>query len=110
MIDETWRAHTDADTISNFQKPLLEQDPFFGITHVLERIIKRSNEVRWPSRFLAIDEEIIALLGKCGASQYCKDKKNKRGPKVFSLNGCNFLGVTSDSIFRSEKIIKGYYH
>ena len=30
MIDETWRAHTDADTISNFQKPLLEQDPFFG--------------------------------------------------------------------------------
>ena len=92
MMDETWRAHTDADTISNFQKPLLEQDPFFGITHVLERIIKRSNEVRWPSRFLAIDEEIIALLGKCGASQSCKDKKNK-GVQKFSVSTGAIFGA-----------------
>ena len=112
MIDETWRAHTEADTKANFAKPFIEQDPFFGVSAVLERLMQRANEIRWPSRWLALDEEIISLLGKSGVIQYAKDKKNQRGPKVFALNGCNFIGTTVDSLLEmtNKGITKGYYH
>lgn len=48
----------------------------------------------------------------CGASQYCKDKKNSRGPKVISLNGSTFCGTTVDSLINQtgKGIKKGYYH
>ena len=112
MLDECWQAHTTKDLEKNFAKPYHEQDPFFGVTAVLERLMQRANEIRFPSRFLALDEEIIQLLGRCGASQFAKDKKNQRGPKVFALNGCNFLGTTVESLLAMTGIgiKKGYYH
>ena len=57
-----------------------------------------------------MDEEIISLLGRCNVAQYCKDKKNTRGPKVFSLNGCNLLEPTLGSLLETKNILKGYYH
>ena len=110
MLDETQQAHTEADTKAT--KPFIEQDPYFGVSDVLERLLQRANEIRWPSRWLALDEEIISLLGKSGVIQYAKDKKNQRGPKVFALNGCNFLGSTVESLLEmtNSGIAKGYYH
>ena len=46
MIDETWQAHTVQDTISNFEKDYLDQDPFFGSTGICKRLMKRANEIR----------------------------------------------------------------
>ena len=101
-----------ANTKANFAKPFIEQDPYFGVSDVLERLLQRANEIRWPSRWLALDEEIISLLGKSGVIQYAKDKKNQRGPKVFALNGCNFLGSTVESLLEmtNSGISKWYYH
>ena len=72
----------------------------------------RANEIRHPSRWLALDEEIIHLLGKYGVIQYAKDKKNQRGPKVFALNVSNFLGTTIGSLIEmtGTSFTKGYYH
>ena len=72
----------------------------------------RANEIRWPSRFLALDEEIISSLSRWRVVQYCKDKKHSRGAKVFSLNGCNFLGTSTQELLDhgDERIHKGYYH
>ena len=109
-MDECWQHHTQADTDANFAKPILQQDPFFGVTAVLQRLVRRSNDIRYPSRFLALDEEIISLLGRCNVAQYCKDKKNSRGPKVFSLNGCNLVEPTLRSLLETDNILKGYYH
>ena len=90
MVEETWQAHTDEDTKKNFQKPAVGQDPFFGSTPIFKRLMQRANEIRYPSRFLALDEEIVFLLGKCGVTQYNKDK-NIVGDQRFSVR----MGVTS---------------
>ena len=112
MLDETWQAYTNQDTERNFAKPFVEQDPFYGVSGILERLMTRANEIRHPSRWLALDEEIIHLLGKYGVIQYAKDKKNQRGPKVFALNGSNFLGTTIGSLIEmtGTGFKKGYYH
>ena len=46
MIDECWQAHTEEDTKANFDKPIAEQDPFFGVTGIIKRLMKRANEIR----------------------------------------------------------------
>ena len=46
MIDETWQAHTAEDTQKNFEKPTIEQDPFFGSTPIFKRLMQRANEIR----------------------------------------------------------------
>lgn len=46
MIDECWQAHTDENTESNFKKPPAEQDPFFRVTGIIKRLMKRANEIR----------------------------------------------------------------
>ena len=110
MIDETFKAYTEADKDRNFALPFAKQDPFFGVTKIIERLMQRANEIRRPSRWLALDEEIVQLLGKCGASQYDKDKKNQRGPKAFCVCGSNFLGTNIEDILQASGIKKGYYH
>ena len=113
MIDECWQAHTQEDTDANFAKPQVQQDPFFGVTGIIKRLMKRANEIRRPARWLALDEEIISLLGKCAASQFCKDKKSSRGPNVFSLvNRCNFRETTVESLIGMTGVVikKVYYH
>lgn len=53
MLDETWQAYTQQDTERNFAKPFVEQDPFYGVSGILERLMTRANEIRHPPRWLA---------------------------------------------------------
>ena len=64
--------------------------------------MKNSNAVRYVSKFVEFDEEIRAQLGSLIGMSYCPDKKNKRGVKVFSMNGCNHKTMDDDAV-------KGYY-
>ena len=54
----TWQAHTDKDVKANFSKHIYDQAPFFGISAIIERLMFRANEIRYPSRWLTLDEEI----------------------------------------------------
>ena len=102
IMDETLRIHTNKMTEEEFAKPVREQDPDFGITPLCDLLITRSNAIRYISQFLSFDEEIISQLGRLTGMAYCPDKKNKRGRKVFSLNGCNHSEI-------NESAQKGYY-
>ena len=75
MIDECWQAHTEEDDKANFSKHIYDHDHFFGKSAIIERLMLRANEIHYPSRLLALDEEINSILGKLLISQYGKDKK-----------------------------------
>ena len=102
MMDETIRTHTISRKAQEFVKETNDQDPYFGAKPLADVLIRTSNDVRYLGHFLAFDEEIIAQLGKLPGMSYCPDKKNKRGIKVFSANGCNHVEMT-------DVATKGYY-
>ena len=102
IMDETPRLHTEKKKTNEFAKATRDQDPDFGVTPLCEVLMKTSNAVRYISQFLSFDEEIAYQLGKLTGMSFCPDKKNKRGRKIFSLNGCNH--VTMD-----DTEPKGYY-
>ena len=101
-IDETLRTHTIERKNQELAKDYRDQDPYFGAKPLSDVLLRTSNEVRHVSEFLSFDEEIISQLGKLPGMSYCPDKKNKRGVKVFSMNGCNHMHL-------DDKAIKGYY-
>ena len=103
IMDETIRLHTESMKLSEFRKEIRDQDPDFGITPLSQVLMRTSNEVRYLSQFTSFDEEIAYQLGKLTGMSYCPDKKNKRGRKVFSLNGCNHLTM-------DDSAPKGYYY
>ena len=102
ILDETLRIHTFRKTEVEFAKEVRDQDPDFGVTPLIDVLLRTSNEVRYISEFISFDEEIVSQLGRITGMSYCPDKKNKRGRKVFSLNGCNHLSM-------EEETPKGYY-
>ena len=102
IMDETLRMHTVEKKNTEFGKNVRDQDPDFGVTPLSNVLLRTSNAVRYISEFLSFDEEIVAQLGKLTGMSYCPDKKNKRGRKVFSLNGCNHSNM-------EQSAPKGYY-
>ena len=102
-MDETLRLHTEDLKTSEFGKEIRDQDPDFGVTPLNKVLMRTSNAVRYMTQFTSFDEEIAYQLGKFTGMSYCPDKKNKRGRKVFSLNGCNHLTM-------DESAPKGYYY
>ena len=99
MYNYALRAHFPEDTVKNFDLPIAQQNPFFGIEPVLEDLLRIFNTVRFPSRVLSVDEEIIYLLGRSRVIQFIPEKRNRYGPKLFVCSGAN-EGTTH----------KGYYH
>ena len=65
------------------------QNPFFGIEPAFENILQTLNTIRYPSRTLSFDEELIYMVGKAPFIQYIKDKRNRYGAKLFILSGSN---------------------
>ena len=102
MFDETLRTHTVARTKEEFSKDFRDQDPYFGPQRIADALIESSNKIRFIGEFLSFDEEIVSQLGRMVGAAYCPDKNNKRGLKVFSMNGCNHISM-------EDNAVKGYY-
>ena len=102
ILDETLRTHTLARKQSEMGKDIRSRDIYFGFNLLSEELMRTSNSVRYVSEFLSYDEEINSQLGAVPGMSCCPDKKNKRGFKIFSCNGCNHMDI-------DDKCVKGYY-
>ena len=89
MYNHVLRCHSPEDKKSNFEKPKAEQNPFFGIEPAFEDLLRIANSVRYPSRVLSFDEELIYMLGRASIIQFIKDKRNRYGAKLFMMSGSN---------------------
>ena len=61
MYNYALRAHYPEDKKKNFSLPKAKQNPFFGLEPVLEELLRIANSIRFPSRALSVDEELIYL-------------------------------------------------
>ena len=89
MYNHVLRCHSPEDKVINFAKPKKQQNPFFGIEPAFEDLLKILNSIRYPSKVLSFDEELIYMLGKAPMIQFVKDKRNRYGAKLFMLSGSN---------------------
>ena len=89
MYNHVLRCHSPEDKKANFEKPKMEQNQFFGIEPAFQNLIGILNSIRFPSRHLSFDEELIYMRGRSPVIQYVKDKRNRYGAKLFMLCGSN---------------------
>ena len=101
-MDETIRTHTPDQTKDEFEKDVRDQDPDFGVTPLSKVLQRTSNSVRYISRYLSFDEEIVEQQGRLVGSSFCPDKRKRRGRKIFVLSGSNHVEM-------EENVPKGYY-
>ena len=99
------RSYTQAEKLSEFSKPNSQQDIYYGFKKLNDRVLENSNAVRYISKEIALDEEIVKILGgKCRGQHHNPDKKGDRGPKNYVVCGRNSNPQDKDT----KKT--GYYH
>ena len=99
MYNHVLRCHSHEDKVANFEKPSQQQNPFFGIEPAFEDLQPILNSIRYLSRVLLFDEELIFMLGRAPIISFIKDKRNRYGAKLFMMCGSNEGGKQ-----------KGYLH
>ena len=89
MYNHVLRCHSPEDKAANFAKAKTEQNPYFGIEPAFDDLLRILNSIRFPSRVLSFDEELVYMRGRAPIIQFVKDKRNRYGAKLFILSGSN---------------------
>lgn len=106
MYNHVLRCHSPEEKKANFEKAKAEQNPFFGIENAFQDLIRILNDIRFPSRHLSFDEELIYMRGRSPVIQFVKDKRNRYGAKLFMLCGSN-EGTTQRGYLHYGKFYRG---
>lgn len=106
MYNHVLRCHNPEDKAANFEKPSFQQNPFFGIEPAFEDLQRILNSIRYPSKVLSFDEELIYMLGRAPIISFIKDKRNRYGAKLFMMCGSN-EGTAQKGYLHYGKLYRG---